>query len=1019
MRKKLYVKIGMLFGVFLLLFSSIAPSVQAYTTSKSIYTEDDVSVDIKQIDELNNLLGKIEGVEPTEVLAQTVASVVTADTKDELGNNLVDANGRDVLKYSYPSYTEEQLKGVTINAEQAVAWLHHVGYTATLLNRPLTTDEIKKKLDSSTPIITILNNQQTSNWLLQGTAGVLYAHDDVVTEAETLNKSFIQAINLGDAMIQDGEETQAFSFNNASKATDPMQRDDTYLWTQTITDIKQDPTLVNAQTINGNVASGVFQSTHNTAGANASVEFTDPLVTSATPAYDAPTLSYSTYMQDKAWMAAVSAGWAGVPGGTLRMEAFKASLTHLPEGVTGGISYSTSVQGVGWSTASDGAMAGTTGQSKLIEAIKINLTGELAEQYDIYYSGYVESTGYTAYFKNGASLGTSGSGKKLKGVNIFLRKKAPSPSVETKTAAVKLINLYEDSDHQKTTADLDTYSKISATDPITSEQIKAWYRYLGFEFDEQAGRFSKEKAMAVNNSGRLYMTLFNAENQSVALKNYALIGAGYNYNSGWYSPTLLTFSHQDVIPFVTVQPRTNELTNSSLTTERLKAWNDYDFFATQDIEGNIVDKYAEELTLYNIRAKDVGDKVELPSGSDTPESPTSITPTSASYNKLDYFNIRETQEQEPWCSEYIAAATINTLNKKISGVDETTVTAKELMQAYFPGKTDDELSTMGGGTISDSLEVLKNKYNVTAEVVNRSLSFEEVKAQIDSGKTVQMDAYDVDSEEAQGNGDNLGHSLSIVGYVMPSNGDTTTNVPYYEVWNPWWNETFYLSANAETFNLEGTNYKWQRTWYNWTNIATNQDIEVSDDVADLKVASGSNPRIIEPQENEVESTLLDRPVFKLISVTCDPSPFSFSSDSLLGENINNSTVSEWGKKYSFTTFFSHFTYGAARSKDGNFVYARINEREKVGQSNQITSGFINAYNGLQNAQERLIFGASIAVAMAIFAAFTSIWASAAVEAVLQYFNVKYSALDAINAVKDCFSNADYASYYFSLIKNLN
>ncbi|MCG4775248.1 hypothetical protein L0O83_19365, partial [Lawsonibacter sp. DFI.5.51] len=68
---------------------------------------------------------------------------------------------------------------------------------------------------------------------------------------------------------------------------------------------------------------------------------------------------------------------------------------------------------------------------------------------------------------------------------------------------------------------------------------------------------------------------------------------------------------------------------------------------------------------------------------------------------------------------------------------------------------------------------------------------------------IQIDGNNNDSKDAPRTGDNLGHAVSIVGYITPTSGK---QVPYYIIWNPWWETTFYLSTNAKTYNLGGTNY---------------------------------------------------------------------------------------------------------------------------------------------------------------------------------------------------------------------
>lgn len=248
------------------------------------------------------------------------------------------------------------------------------------------------------------------------------------------------------------------------------------------------------------------------------------------------------------------------------------------------------------------------------------------------------------------------------------------------------------------------------------------------------------------------------------------------------------------------------------------------------------------MTLYNIRLKGTPND----SGITTPPTSSVVTPpinsnikptTNANYTQSKDFKIRETQHQEPWCTEYVAASAINT----ISHAGTTPVTsAKDIMKLDRPGIPDEELVQLPGTTIARILQVIKEKYNTTVDVENKTLSFAEVKKEIDAGGTVSIDGYNSESKDAPGTGENLGHQVSIVGYVTPTSG---TQTPYYVVWNPWWDTTFYLSANAKTFNLGGVKYKWLRTWHNWktTSPASRSLQSVDPEVGKQKVASTANP----------------------------------------------------------------------------------------------------------------------------------------------------------------------------------
>ena len=460
-------------------------------------------------------------------------------------------------------------------------------------------------------IIPILTNQNKDNWLDDSLAGVLYAHDDVEAGTEKLHKSFIQTIGLGETMIEDGQEAQPITFPVQSSAIDPIQSNDKYLWAQTIMNVKQDPSASNVQTLNTNTKSGVFASKVTTAGTASTVEFTDPLLNGLkNKVPDSPAITFSASAQNKGWLPESKYGAPIDPGSGLRIEAMKASLYHLPQGESGGVSYTAFVQGTGWqSEQSNGGVAGTTGKALRMEAIKMRLTGSLAQKYSITYAVYVEGKGWTAYSKDNAMAGTTGQSRKITALSVYLQKKKlpKAPSDETKRSAVALVNLYEDADHQKTVADLETFVGVAPTATITSKQVMDWYHYLGLVFDTQNGRFSKAKSMAVNKSGRLYYTFLKAKTAPDNIQNWGMIGMGYNDNSFSYSPEQ-SYLNEDFAPSMYWAQRGKE--TFSQTNDRMKTY-DYDHIYTKDEQGKQASEYEEEVTLYNIRAKESTDTVDV------------------------------------------------------------------------------------------------------------------------------------------------------------------------------------------------------------------------------------------------------------------------------------------------------------------------------------------------------------------------------------------------------------------------
>jgi uncharacterized repeat protein (TIGR02543 family) len=135
------------------------------------------------------------------------------------------------------------------------------------------------------------------------------------------------------------------------------------------------------------------------------------------------TVIYKTHVQKKGTMDWVEDGaLSGTTGQGLRMEALYLDLADAE--YPGMIEYRTYVQKLGWQDwSADGAMSGTSGKSLRLEAVQIRLTGEMAEQYDIYYCVHAQHYGWLNWAKNGESSGTAGFGYRLEALRIKLVKK--------------------------------------------------------------------------------------------------------------------------------------------------------------------------------------------------------------------------------------------------------------------------------------------------------------------------------------------------------------------------------------------------------------------------------------------------------------------------------------------------------------------------------------------------------------------------------------------------------------------
>lgn len=781
-------KTGVMLSTLLLLATATVPNALAFSVTQNNVNQNGISVDIKQIKELsdNNLLAS--DATPSQALAQTIATLISQDPSGDNGNftEVLDAN--DVLKYFYPNYTAEELKGATITLTQAVKWLNFKGYTATIVDRALTTDEIKKHLDNSEPIVTVLETQNSQNWLNQNYAGVLYGHSDVETGVADgkLHASFIKTVNYGEAILNDGTEAQAFQFPDLKYSPDPIQAESSFKWVSTITGIKRDPSWTNSQTIQGDKAKGVFAHKVTSDGTQSQVDFTDPEVTA------------------------------------------------------------------------------------------------LLNKYPIENKEHV-----------------------------------------LKLAAVSLINLYEDKDHQKTVKDLEDFLKISSSTYATTQNIIDWYKYLGFDFDVVNGRAPMTLTKALNDSGRLYLTMFKAQDKANSVKNTAAIGVGYLNNSfNGYSPYWYTVKlGENTVPFYNVP-----LTPAGMKQQQELA-KTFKYTNVKRVVSDPFSKtdYEEEKTIYNIRLKGTPDESGITNKPDesveTPPTDSNVAPTTnASYTRAPYFNIRETQNQEPWCSSYVNAGAVNTVYKAPLDDSDTkgaVTTAKKLMQLDLPGVSDEELATLPGTTIQHVLEVMQKNYNITADFEMRTLSFAEVKNEIDAGGIVQIDGNNSESTDAPGTGENSGHAVAIVGYVMPKESN---QAPYYIVWNPWWDSTFYLSSQAKTFNLGGTKYKWTRTWHNWRKTNGTRSVQKLDpSIGDQKVMNTANPDSLK----------------KLKNINVDlgiPGQFNYNlSDFNSKRNVLNTAVAEFSKVNGGYDTFKGLTYfyGIGKQVSGKqFISATQNTTTK-------------------------------------------------------------------------------------------
>lgn len=109
---------------------------------------------------------------------------------------------------------------------------------------------------------------------------------------------------------------------------------------------------------------------------------------------------------------------AGTTGKSLALEALHVrNVSTVSAGSIIGQGY---VQRGGWQAEMSDGTVGTTGRSRSLQAVRFRLSGELAEEYDVYYRTHVATIGWLGWAKNGASAGSVGYDLAIEAVQVVL-----------------------------------------------------------------------------------------------------------------------------------------------------------------------------------------------------------------------------------------------------------------------------------------------------------------------------------------------------------------------------------------------------------------------------------------------------------------------------------------------------------------------------------------------------------------------------------------------------------------------
>ncbi len=148
------------------------------------------------------------------------------------------------------------------------------------------------------------------------------------------------------------------------------------------------------------------------------------------------------------------------------LTALKATLQGQPEGMSGTLTYQVNVSGLGWQPwAENMAETGNTEGGAALEAVKMELTGELKENYDIYYMVYQNGT-WTDWAVNGIPAGQEGVGLRADGIRMSVTKKGQAPPAEPEKLPGPILPAGVDPSRPMVALTFDDGPKVSVTNRI-------------------------------------------------------------------------------------------------------------------------------------------------------------------------------------------------------------------------------------------------------------------------------------------------------------------------------------------------------------------------------------------------------------------------------------------------------------------------------------------------------------------------------------------------------------------------
>lgn len=149
------------------------------------------------IPEYNQPFNKVFTIQPTPLSVVNVLNFVEGSTSRQVNQ---------LLKYTYPSYSDAQLKSVTANLEQSNKFLTSQGYKTKISTGPLNMVSLKAELSNRRPVIAYLS-ANGNYWIEQETAVIIYGYQKITFPNQPSRVVYMyRSLNHGNGAIYNGGE---------------------------------------------------------------------------------------------------------------------------------------------------------------------------------------------------------------------------------------------------------------------------------------------------------------------------------------------------------------------------------------------------------------------------------------------------------------------------------------------------------------------------------------------------------------------------------------------------------------------------------------------------------------------------------------------------------------------------------------------------------------------------------------------------------------------------------------------